>query len=78
MIYVILLVLLKLILFADDITVFYSNDDISVLCDTVNRELNEVYNWFKCNKLSLNASTTKLMFMGTTYKKYPKYQSCFP
>ena len=60
--------LLKFILFADDTTVFYSNDDISVLYDTVNRELNEVCNWFKCNKLSLNASKTNLMLMGTTYK----------
>ena len=60
--------LLKFILFADDTTVIYLNDDISVLYDTVNRELNEVCNWFKCNKLSLNASKTNLMLMATTYK----------
>ena len=36
--------LLKFILFADDTTAFYSNDDNSVLYDTVNRELNEVCN----------------------------------
>ena len=42
---------LKIISFADDTTVFYSNDDISVLYDTVNRELNEVCNWFKCKKI---------------------------
>ena len=58
--------LLKFILFADDTTVFDSNDDISVLYDTVNRELNEVCSWFRCNKLSLNASKTNLMLMGTT------------
>ena len=50
--------LLKFILFTDDTAVFYSNDD--VLYDTVNRELNEVCNWFKCKKLSLNASKTNL------------------
>ena len=32
------------ILFADDTSVFYSNDDIGVLYDIANRELNEVCN----------------------------------
>ena len=31
-------------------------------------ELHEVCNWFKCNKLSLNASKTNLMLLGTAYK----------
>ena len=62
--------LLKLILFADDTTVFYIQLMILmyILCDAVNREFSEVCNWFKCNKLLLNASKTNLMLMGTTYK----------
>ena len=60
--------LLKFILFADDTTVFYWTDDISVLFDTVKRELNEACNWFECNKLSFNGSKTNLMLMGTTCK----------
>ncbi len=57
--------LLNMILFADDTTVFYSNKNISALCDTMNTELQEVSNWFKANKLSLNAKKTNLMFLGT-------------
>ena len=60
--------LLSFILFADDTTVFFSDKDINVLYDTMNNELQEVCNWFKCNKLSLNASKTNLMLLGTAYK----------
>ena len=47
--------LLNTILFADDTTVFYSHKNLPVLCDIMNNELKEVCNWFKANKLSLNA-----------------------
>jgi hypothetical protein len=60
--------LLNTILFADDTTVFYSHKDINILCNTLNVELNEVVNWFKANKLSLNAKKTNLMFLGTRFK----------
>ena len=43
--------LLSYILFADDTTVFYSNSNLDSLYDTVDCELKEVCNWFKCNKL---------------------------
>ena len=57
--------LLKTILFADDTTVFYSHTNIHVLTDVINNELKEVSNWFKANKLSLNAKKTNLMYLGT-------------
>ena len=60
--------LLNFILFADDTTVFYSNSNLNTLYDTINTELKEVCNWFKCNKLSLNASKTNLMFIGTPHQ----------
>ena len=60
--------LLSFILFADDTTVFLSDRDVNVLYDTMNNELHEVCSWFKCNKLSLNASKTNLMLLGTAYK----------
>ena len=60
--------LLSFILFADDTPVFLSDKDVNVLYDTMNNELYEVCNWFKCNKLSLNASKTNLMLLGTAYK----------
>jgi len=56
---------LNTILFADDTTVFYSHKNISTLSDTMNSELKEVSNWFKANKLSLNAKKTNLMYLGT-------------
>ena len=58
--------LLNTILFADDTTVFYCHKNLSVLCDIMNNELKEICNWFKANKLSLNAKKTNLMFMGTS------------
>ena len=60
--------ILSFILFADDTTVFYSDNDIQRLCNIVNFELKEIVNWFKCNKLSLNASKTNLMFIGTQHQ----------
>ena len=52
---------LNTILFSDDTTVFYSHEDVSVLCRTVNIKIKEVSNWFKANKLSLIAKKTNLM-----------------
>ena len=60
--------LLSFILFADDTTVLYSHNDLSILCDTLNIELSEVSNWFKANKLSLNAKKTNQMYFGTSYQ----------
>ena len=60
--------LLSFILFADDTTEFLSDKDFNVLYDTMNNELYEVCNWFKCNKLSLNASKTNLMLLETACK----------
>ena len=41
------------IMFADDTNLFYSNENINTLFDTVNKELN-INVWFQANKLSLN------------------------
>ncbi len=57
--------LLNTVLFADDTTVFYSHKDTPVLCRRINTEIQEVSNWFKANKLSLNANKTNLMYLGT-------------
>ena len=53
--------LLSFVLFADDTTVYLSDKNVNALYDTMNSELHEVSNWFKCNKLSLNATKTNLM-----------------
>ena len=41
---------------------------MKILCETLNNELKEVCNWFKANKLSLNARKTNLMFLGTRFQ----------
>jgi hypothetical protein len=57
--------ILNIILFADDTTILYSSKHINSKICLVNRELEEVSNWFKANKLSVNASKTNYMVLGT-------------
>ena len=56
---------LDFILFADDTTILYSHKNIASQINFINRELLEVSNWFKANKLSVNASKTNFMVLGT-------------
>ena len=58
---------LDFILFADDTTILYSHKDINSQVNVVNEELKEVSNWFKANKLSVNASKTNYMVLGTPH-----------
>uniref|UniRef100_A0A672FVC1 Reverse transcriptase domain-containing protein n=1 Tax=Salarias fasciatus TaxID=181472 RepID=A0A672FVC1_SALFA len=60
---------LKLILFADDTTIFYSSNDYNELVKTVNMELNKIKTWMDINKLSLNISKTKVMMFGNSTTK---------
>ena len=59
--------ILDFILFADDTTILYSHKDINSKVNMVNKELQEVNNWFKANKLSINASKTNFMILGTPH-----------
>lgn len=65
--------LLKFIMFADDTNIFYSNSSIDDLEITINSELSKVCQWFRCNKLSLNANKTKYILFG----KKGKSAQCF-
>ena len=58
---------LEFILFADDTTILYSHPNIDNQINCKNEELKEVSNWFKANKLSVNASKTNYMILGTPY-----------
>jgi len=60
--------ILSFILFADDTTVFHSDTDITKLLRIMNEELVEIVNWFRCNKLSLNAAKTNFMILGTPHQ----------
>ena len=57
--------LLKFVLFADDTTILYSRDDLVSKMNGINKELQEVTNWFKANKLSVNVGNTNYMLLGT-------------
>ena len=59
--------ILDFILFADDTTIIYSHTDIPSQVTLINKELYEVSNWFKANKLSVNASKTNCMVFGTPH-----------
>ena len=50
--------ILNSIMFADDINLFYSHQNINDLFSTVNSELECINQWFKANKLSLNIKKT--------------------
>ena len=59
--------ILDFILFADDTTILYSHKDVNSKKDVVNKELYEVTNWFKAKKLSVNATKTNFMILGSPY-----------
>ena len=51
----------KIILFADDTTIFNSHSSLKYLQFTLEYDLCALVNWFKANKLSLNLSKTVSM-----------------
>ena len=67
---------LDFILFADDTTILYIHKDLSSKVNIVNEEL-EVSNWFKANKLSVNANKTNFTILGTSKLTSTKTQQDF-
>ena len=61
--------LLDPIMFADDTNLFYAEENIKTLFDTVNIELQKIRQWFMSNKLSLNVTKTKYSFFHKPSKK---------
>lgn len=55
-------------LFADDTLLSVSGDNFVDVVDTLNKELDILYNWLCANKLKLNSGKTKLMVLGTRTK----------
>ena len=55
-------------MFADDTNLFFEHKDISVLFWTVNRELQNINEWFISNKLSLKVKKTKFSIFRKTSK----------
>ena len=48
----------KCILFADNKTLFYSTKNLHTLYNNIALDLNDLLEWLKANKLSLNVSKT--------------------
>ena len=59
---------LQFALFEDDTTITYFHTDIISQFGLINNELKEICNRFKANKLSVNASKTNYMLLGTSHK----------
>ena len=57
------------IMFADDTNLFYSNENVDILFESVNKELVNINTWFQANKLSLNANKTKYVLFHKPKKK---------
>ena len=59
--------------------ILYSHENIESQISILNAELQEVSNWFKANKLSVNASKTKIMgtydfSQSATWSEYNSWQ----
>jgi hypothetical protein len=63
--------ILKLILFADDTTLFCSDKNINNLVTIINSELEKLCVWFALNKLSLNVSKTNYMLFSNCKNNIP-------
>ena len=53
--------LLRFILYADDTNIFYSSENIDLLCNTVNDKLLGVMQWFRANRLSVNLKKKQIL-----------------
>ena len=62
----------SVILFADDSSIYYTNDDIKLLYIAINEDLGRSVEWFKANKLSINANKTNYLLFQSRYNLLPK------
>ena len=53
--------ILNFIMYADDTSITYANSDIDCLVSTLNKELQNVFDWLKANKLFLNIDKTNFI-----------------
>jgi len=59
------------IIFADDTNIIFSHDDPIKLERLINTELDNISNWFKLNKLSLNIDKTNFMIFKNKHSNKP-------
>ena len=56
-------------LFADDVKIFYTSDDINDIESVMNCEMTRVLNYYSINKLSVNMKKTNFMLITSPRKK---------
>ena len=56
--------ILNFIQFADDTSIFFTHKNIPFINRTLNKELENVYQWLRCNKLIINMSKTSFMIFS--------------
>ena len=61
----------KSIIFADDTTISYTHENPHTLFEVVNNDLSKAVDWFRANKLSINASKTHYLIFHSRYKTFP-------
>ena len=61
---------LQFFLFADDTTIFFSHKNMSTLKHTIDTEMENVCNWLKANKLSLNVKKSKVLLFRTRNQNF--------
>jgi retron-type reverse transcriptase len=60
--------IVELILFADDTNIFFSHNNLPLLMNIINSEMNKLSEWFRANKLSINAKKSSLLLMNKRRK----------
>ena len=61
----------RCILFADDTTIYYTSDDLNTTATILSNELEQLTEWFRANKLSLNATKTNYIIFNKTQLVLP-------
>jgi Reverse transcriptase (RNA-dependent DNA polymerase) len=57
----------KIILYADDICLSYTNTSLNTLSNDMQHDLNLLTNWFNYNQLTINAKKTKFMVLSPSH-----------
>jgi len=61
----------KIIMYADDVVIWYSHNCLNIVTDIMNSEMKNIYNWYTENKLSINFSKSNYMIFHGNKKIIP-------
>ena len=58
----------KITIYADDCVVYYANNRIETVKNTLERNLNYIDGWCSSNRLRMNSNKTKVMYTSSKYR----------